>query len=145
APPGTDKLLRLLQLLPRIDLLLLVTIPAEMARFVVAKAARLAADANVMNVALVANMTTHVCSACGHDSPLFDADGANRLAASANVPLWAEVPFDARLATLTDAGTPFALVLPDTAPAHQLRRLAERVAADLPATPRVQQPAPAAP
>lgn len=138
APPGTDKILRLLQLLPRIDLLLLVTTPAEIARFVVAKAVRLASDAGAASIGLVANMTTHVCTACGHSSPLFDADGAHRLAASANVPLWAEVPFDARLAALTDAGRPFALELPDTPPARELRRLAERVAAVPRAMPAVQ-------
>jgi ATP-binding protein involved in chromosome partitioning len=138
APPGTDKIVRLLQLLPRIDLLLLVTTPAEIARFVVAKAVRLAVDAGVTQVGLVANMTTHVCTACGHSSPLFDADGAHRLADSANVPLWAEVPFDARVAAFTDAGRPFALVLPETAPARELRRLAARVAA----VPPLQQAAP---
>ena len=129
APPGTDKIVRLLQLLPRIDLLLLVTTPAEIARFVVAKAVHLATGSGVANVGLVANMTTHVCTVCGHSSPLFDADGARRLAASADVPLWAEVPFDARIAALTDAGRPFALELPDTAPGLELRRLADRVAA----------------
>lgn len=127
APPGTDRLLRLLQLLPRIDLLLLVTTPAEISRFVVAKAARLADDAGVAQVALVANMTTHVCAACGHSSELFAADGATRLARSADLPLWAEVPFDARFATLTDAGRPFALEVPDAAPSLELRRLADHV------------------
>jgi ATP-binding protein involved in chromosome partitioning len=138
APPGTDKILRLLQLLPRVDLLLLVTTPAEIARFVVAKAVRLAVDAGVGNLGLVANMTTHVCTACGHRSPLFDADGARRLAASADLPLWAEIPFDARLAACTDAGRPFALELPDTAPALELHALARRVAAIPPALSSVQ-------
>lgn len=127
APPGTDRLLRLLELLPRIDLLLLVTTPAEISRFIVAKAARLAMDAGVDAVALIANMTTHTCVACGHDSPLFAADGAARLATSAGVPLWAEIPFDAHFATLTDSGRPFALELPDAAPSRELRRLADRV------------------
>jgi ATP-binding protein involved in chromosome partitioning len=138
APPGTDKIVRLLQLLPRIDVLLLVTTPAEIARFVVAKAVHLAMESGVADVGLVANMTTHVCTACGHTSPLFDADGAHRLALSANVPLWAEVPFDARLAALTDAGRPFALELPDTAPARELRRLADRIAALRPVPSAVQ-------
>lgn len=127
APPGTDKLLRLVQLLPRIDLLLLVTTPAEISRFVVAKAARLAADASIADVALVANMTTHTCTACGHHSALFAADGAARLATATGLPLWAELPFDARFATLTDAGRPCALEVPDAAPSRAMRRLADRV------------------
>jgi ATP-binding protein involved in chromosome partitioning len=129
APPGTDKLVRLLELLPRIDTLLLVTTPSEMARFVVAKSARLARDAGARTTALVANMTAHRCAACGHDSPLFDDDGARRLADATHLPVWAEIPFDARLAHATDAGTPCVLApaCADTPAARALRTIAHRL------------------
>ena len=77
-----------------------------------------------MTVQLVANMTTHRCAACGHDSPLFDDDGARRLAEAADLPVWADVPFDARLAHATDAGTPW--VLGGVAAALGVRALARR-------------------
>jgi ATP-binding protein involved in chromosome partitioning len=129
APPGTDKLVRLLELLPRVDALLLVTTPSEIARFVVAKSARLARDAGVRDVGLIANMTTHRCAACGHDSPLFDDDGARRLAASTGLPVWAEIPFDARLPHATDAGTPYVLAhaYAQAPAARALRDLASRL------------------
>jgi ATP-binding protein involved in chromosome partitioning len=131
APPGTDKLVRLLELLPRIDALLLVTTPSEIARFVVAKSARLARDAGTTAVAIVANMTTHRCDACGHASPLFEADGAQRLAEATGLPVWAEIPFDARLAARTDAGSPFVLH-EEPAPARAaLLALAQRVTTEL--------------
>jgi ATP-binding protein involved in chromosome partitioning len=132
APPGTDKLVRLLELLPRIDALLLVTTPSEIARFVVAKSARVAREAGARNVGLVANMTSHRCAACGHDSPLFDDDGARRLAGATGLTVWAEIPFDARLAHATDAGAPYVLddAHPDAPAAHALRRLADRVRVD---------------
>ena len=145
APPGTDKLLRLIELLPRIDALMLVTTPSEMARFVVAKSARLARAAGAQTVALVANMTTHRCEACGHASPLFDADGARRLSEATGLPVWAEIPFDAHVATLTDAGAPFVLHDTESAAGAALVALAERLRAELPrpaATPASPDPPP---
>lgn len=128
APPGTDRLLRMLQLLPRADIVLLVTTPAEIARSVVGRSIATARQAGARHLALVGNMTAHVCERCGFDAPLFEADGARRLAEEANVELWAEVPFDPRVAVSTDSGRPFALERPDTPAALALAGLAAHVA-----------------
>ncbi|HEX7050453.1 MAG TPA: P-loop NTPase [Longimicrobiales bacterium] len=130
APPGTDRIERLLGLVPRLDAVLLVTTPSEAARFVVAKSVRLARDAGVAAVGLVANMCAYVCPTCGSAAPLFDADGARRLAEAAALPLWTEIPFDPRLAASTDAGAPFVLGTRDAPAAHALRALADRLERD---------------
>ena len=70
-PPGTDKISRLLQLVPSLDIALLVTTPSEMSRFVVSKSARLVRLARVPCVGLVANMTQYLCPDCGHEGPSF--------------------------------------------------------------------------
>jgi ATP-binding protein involved in chromosome partitioning len=134
APPGTDKITRLLQLLPRVDALLLVTTPSEIARFIVAKSARLARDAGVGRVGLAINMSGHVCEACGHHSPLFaDGDSASeglddaRAGSIQDVETWAEVPFDRRLALTTDRGVPFVIQYPDTAAARAIQILSGRL------------------
>lgn len=123
APPGTDKLTRLLQLLPRIDDLLIVTTPSEIARFVVAKSLRLARDAGAHRTGLVVNMTAHVCEACGHRAPLFD-DDATRAQGSLE-DAWAEIPFDRRLALATDRGQPFVLSAPESPAGRALGALAD--------------------
>ena len=89
-PPGSDKLTRLLALLPRLDALALVTTPSAAARFVVSKTARAAREAGVETVGLVANMTSWHCGACGAEEPLYGADGARALAAETGLPIWAE-------------------------------------------------------
>jgi ATP-binding protein involved in chromosome partitioning len=129
-PPGTDKLARLLSLLPRLDALALVTTPSEAARYVVAKSARAAREAGVANVGLVANMTAYLCPACGAEEALWKADGARALAEAAGLPVWAEVPFDPALAAATDAGRPIVLDRIDSPAAHALRALAARLAGD---------------
>jgi ATP-binding protein involved in chromosome partitioning len=131
-PPGTDKMTRAFQLIPEPAGVLLVTTPSEAARAVVHRSARLIRDLGASRVGLVANMTGHVCSACGHQEPLFQADAARALARDTGLELWAEIPFSRRVARETDAGRPPVLD-PDGDPAVQaLLALAARVAATTP-------------
>lgn len=125
-PPGTDRIERLLDLVPRPDVVLLVTTPSEIARSVVARSARLLRDAGVPCTGLVANMTAYV-DETGGERPLYAADGAARLAREAGLELWAEVPFEPSFAALTDAGSPPAVERPDTAAARAIERLAARL------------------
>jgi ATP-binding protein involved in chromosome partitioning len=126
-PPGTDKIRRLLELIPDLDQMLLVTTPSETSRFVVSKSVRMAREASVGTVALVANMVGHTCPECGHVSELFTGDGANRLEEESGVPLWAEIPFDPRLGAATDSGTPLVITDPDAHSSRAILALADRV------------------
>ncbi len=105
-PPGTDKIRRLLELVPTLPVALLVSTPAEMSRAVVLRSIRLVREAGVPSVALVANMTEYLCPDCGHRGSLFRGDGVRRLAEESGLPIWAEVPFDPRLGEATDRGVP---------------------------------------
>jgi ATP-binding protein involved in chromosome partitioning len=126
-PPGTDKIARLLELIPELDQMLIVTTPSETARFVVAKSVRMALEASVGTVALVSNMSGHTCSECGHVSELFSGDGAKRLEEESGLPVWAEIPFDPRLGAATDAGTPLVITDPAAESSRAIIALADRV------------------
>ena len=126
-PPGTDKIRRLLELVPEVDQMLLVTIPSETSRFVVSKSVRMAREADVGTVALVANMVGHTCPECGHVSELFTGDGAKRLEEESGVPVWAEIPFDPRFGAATDSGTPLVITDPDAPSCRAILALADRV------------------
>ncbi len=126
-PPGTDKIARLLELVPDLDQMLLVTTPSETSRFVVAKSVRMAREAAVGTVALVSNMAGHTCPECGHVSELFAGDGANRLQEESGVPLWAEIPFDPRFGAATDSGTPLVITDPEARSSRAILALADRV------------------
>lgn len=126
-PPGTDRISRLLDLLPQPSQTLLVTTPAEITRFVVAKSARLLRDANVAPVGIVANMTAYV-DASGSRKPLFDGGGARALAEETGLDVWAEVPFDPALGFATDRGSPYVLGAEgDASAARAIGALASRV------------------
>ena len=126
-PPGTDKIRRLLELVPDLDQMILVTTPSETSRFVVSKSVRMAREAALGTVALVANMAGHTCPECGHLSELFAGDGANRLEEESGVPIWAEIPFDPRFGTATDSGTPLVITDPDAHSSRAILALADRV------------------
>lgn len=126
-PPGTQKIRRLLELVPDLDRLLLVTIPSELSRLVVSRSVRMALEAEGPEVSLVANMTEYVCPDCGESHPLFPGDGAEKLASETELEIWARVPFDPRLGASTDAGRPGVLELPDSPASLALTGLAERL------------------
>lgn len=103
-PPGTDKISRLLELVPELPAALVVTTPSEMARAVVARSIRLLDEAGVPSLGIVANMSEYLCPGCGGRHPLFPGDGARRLSETTGVPIRARIPFDPGLARRTDEG-----------------------------------------
>jgi ATP-binding protein involved in chromosome partitioning len=94
---------------------------------VVSKSVRMAREAAVGTVALVANMVGHTCPECGHVSELFTGDGAKRLEEESGVPVWAEIPFDPRLGGATDSGNPLVITDPDAHSCRAIIALADRV------------------
>lgn len=121
-PPGTDRIGRLLEL-ARPHIALLVTTPAEMARVVVARSARLLQEAGLQRIGIVANMTSFVAPD-GTTHRLFTGDGARVLARETGLPIHAEIPFDPRLAALTDGGAPIVLSDPARPASNAFRELA---------------------
>lgn len=126
-PPGTDRIRRLLELVPDLHRTLLVTTPAHMSRLVVSRSIRLVREARPDSLALVANMTELVCPDCGCRTALFPGKGEEDLADSSGLELWARIPFDPRLGATTDRGRPVVLSEPDAPSARALEGLADRL------------------
>jgi ATP-binding protein involved in chromosome partitioning len=128
--PGTDRIARLLELVPEPAALLLVTTPSEMARRVVARSVRFALEARLPRVGLVENMTGWTCPECGARTELFQRGGPE-LDGDGAVERWADVPFDPRLAHSTDQGEPFVLASPDAPASRAIRALGDRLRREL--------------
>lgn len=128
--PGTDRIARLLDLIPEPAATLLVTTPSEMARRVVARSVRFVREAGLQRVGLVENMTDWICPDCGARTSLFDPAGPE-LTGKGGIERWGQIPFDPRLARTTDEGTPFVLAEPDAPAARALQTLAARLRREL--------------
>ena len=124
--PGTDRIGRLLDLVPDPAAMILVTTPSEMARRVVARSVRLVREARVRRVGLVENMTSWECPDCGAHTDLYEPAGPD-LSGHDGIEKWGEVPFDPRLARSTDAGTPFVLSHPEAPASLAIHEIAAQL------------------
>jgi len=105
-PPGTNQAATLCGLLPKLDGILMVSIPTEVSGLVVNRAIALLADglkAPVLGV--VENMCGYLHVETGEVLPLF-APGNN---AYRDVPVLGRLPFDHRMASSCDRGVPFVM------------------------------------
>lgn len=105
-PPGTgDIQLTLAQKLP-ISAAIVVTTPQDIALADAARGIALFEKVNIPVLGLVENMSTHVCSACGHEEAIFGAGGAARLAANCQQALLGQIPLDRSICQDADDGKP---------------------------------------
>jgi ATP-binding protein involved in chromosome partitioning len=80
---------------------------------------------------IVENMSTHLCSRCGHAEPIFGEGGGQRLAAEHGVALLGQLPLDIRIREQTDGGRPTVVADPDGPLGRVWRDVARRTAARL--------------
>jgi len=83
---------------------------------------------------VVENMSTHVCSNCGHEEHVFGAGGGRRMAEQYGVDLLAELPLDIRIREQTDAGKPTVVAEPESALGRAYIEMARNVAGRLAAS-----------
>jgi len=87
-PPGTgDEPLSIMQLLPEMDGVVIVTIPSEVSQEVVKKAVTFSRKMNIPIIGIVENMSGFVCPECGVG----------------------KIPIDPQICEDSDKGTPFVL------------------------------------
>ena len=130
-PPGAERTVQYADFLGPRTSFLLVTIPSEVARGVVARSvAALSKGANRV-LGYVENMSGYYCRDCNAIRPLFEGRGnANAL----EIPCLGTVPFDPELARHCDLGLPFA-ELPDAPVRQALEHLALQLLDRLESTP----------
>jgi ATP-binding protein involved in chromosome partitioning len=130
-PPGTgDTQLTLSQRVP-VSGAVIVTTPQDIALLDARKGLRMFEKVEVPVLGIVENMSTHVCSKCGHEEHIFGAGGGRRMAEQYGVDLLAELPLDIRIREQADGGRPTVVAEPDSALARAYIDLARRTSARL--------------
>ena len=130
-PPGTgDIQLTLAQRVP-VSGAVVVTTPQDIALLDARKGLRMFQKVAVPVLGIVENMSTHVCSKCGHEEPVFGSGGGARMAEQYGVDLLASLPLDIRIREETDGGRPTVVADPDGPIGRAYLQMARRTAARL--------------
>ncbi|MEM2921821.1 MAG: Mrp/NBP35 family ATP-binding protein [Candidatus Bathyarchaeia archaeon] len=107
-PPGTgDEPLSVMQLIPEMDGVVIVTIPSEVSQRVVRKAVTFVRQLKVPIIGVVENMSGFVCPVCGTEANIFGVGGGEKIAKMMKVPFLGRVPLDPKVCIDSDKGKPF--------------------------------------
>jgi ATP-binding protein involved in chromosome partitioning len=130
-PPGTgDIQLTLAQKVP-VSGAIIVTTPQDIALLDARKGLKMFEKVDVPVLGIIENMSTHICSNCGHEEHIFGEGGGKRMAEQYGVDLLGSIPLDMRIREETDAGRPTVVADPDGRIGLIFRDIARRVAAKL--------------
>ena len=130
-PPGTgDIQLTLAQRIP-VAGAVTVTTPQAVAVDDVRRAVAMFAKVKIPVLGVVENMSTHICSSCGHEDDIFGRGGGESIAAESGLCFLGQLPLQAELGRSTDEGAPIVVSDPGHPAALRFRDLARKVSARL--------------
>jgi ATP-binding protein involved in chromosome partitioning len=121
-PPGAERTVQYADFLGPRTSFVLVTIPSEVSRGVVARSVAALSKGPNRLLGYVENMSGYYCRDCNAVKPLF----ASSEAAALGIPCLGTVPFDPELARWCDLGIPLE-ELPDTPIGRALDRVAQQL------------------
>jgi ATP-binding protein involved in chromosome partitioning len=127
-PPGTgDIQLTLAQKVP-VTGAVIVTTPQDIALLDARKGLKMFEKVGIPIIGIVENMSTHICSSCGHEEHIFGAGGGDKMCKDYSTELLGSLPLDIKIREQTDAGRPTVVADPDGQVADIYRSIARRIA-----------------
>ncbi|MDI3325661.1 iron-sulfur cluster carrier protein ApbC [Pontibacterium granulatum] len=130
-PPGTgDVQLTLSQKVP-VAGAVVVTTPQDIALLDAKKGVEMFRKVDIPVLGVVENMSTHICSNCGHIEHIFGEGGGERISEQYDTELLGNLPLSLSIRQQVDAGHPTVLSDPDSAEAELYRDIARKVGAVL--------------
>ena len=108
-PPGTgDTQLTMIQKIP-VTAAVLVTTPQDIALLDAQKALAMFKKVEIPVLGVIENMSTYICTNCGHEDHIFGQDGGQRMATEFDVPLLGQMPLNIDIRKHMDEGAPTTL------------------------------------
>jgi ATP-binding protein involved in chromosome partitioning len=127
-PPGTgDIQLTLSQKVP-VTGAVIVTTPQDIALLDARKGLRMFEKVGIPILGVVENMSTHICSNCGHTEAIFGAGGGEKMCRDFGVDFLGQLPLTMAIREQTDSGTPTVVADPDGPVAQIYKHIARKVA-----------------
>lgn len=127
-PPGTgDIQLTLAQKVP-VTGAVIVTTPQDIALLDARKGLRMFEKVDIPIIGIVENMSTHICSNCGHAEAIFGEGGGEKMCAEYGVDFLGGLPLTMSIRQQADSGTPTVAAEPDGQVAAIYKAIARKVA-----------------
>lgn len=127
-PPGTgDEPLSVMQLIPEMDGVVIVTIPSEVSQIVVSKAITFSRQLKIPVMGIIENMSGFVCPKCGAETDIFKVGGGQKISGESDVPFLGKIPLDPRICEDSDRGLPFILEHPNSPAAKAFMEIVENI------------------
>ncbi|WP_373018693.1 iron-sulfur cluster carrier protein ApbC [Thiomicrorhabdus sp.] len=135
-PPGTgDVQLTLAQQIP-VTGSIIVTTPQQVSLIDAKKGLKMFEKVEIPILGIIENMSTHICSNCGHEEAVFGEHGGQKLAETYHVDFLGSLPLDKRIREEADMGKPTVTAEPNSSIAHKYRDMAHQVSAKIGITKR---------
>lgn len=127
-PPGTgDIQLTLAQKIP-VTGAIIVTTPQDIALLDARKGLKMFEKVGIPILGIVENMSTHICSNCGHEEHVFGAGGGESMCKDYNVDLLGSLPLDIKIREQADNGKPTVVAEPESTIATIYKSIARQSA-----------------
>jgi len=127
-PPGTgDVQLTLSQKVP-VTGAVIVTTPQDIALLDARKGLKMFEKVGIPILGIVENMSTHICSNCGHAESIFGEGGGQKMCADYGVDFLGGLPLTMAIRQQADSGTPTVVADPDGQIAGIYKEIARKLA-----------------
>ncbi|TFW11694.1 iron-sulfur cluster carrier protein ApbC [Massilia arenosa] len=127
-PPGTgDIQLTLSQKVP-VTGAVIVTTPQDIALLDARKGLKMFEKVGIPILGVVENMSTHICSNCGHVEAIFGQGGGEKMCRDFGVDFLGQLPLTLEIREQTDSGKPTVVADPDGAVSNIYKSIARKVA-----------------
>ncbi|HEY5801681.1 MAG TPA: iron-sulfur cluster carrier protein ApbC, partial [Burkholderiaceae bacterium] len=135
-PPGTgDIQLTLSQKVP-VTGAVIVTTPQDIALLDARKGLKMFEKVGIPILGIVENMSTHICSNCGHAEAIFGEGGGRKMCEQYGVDFLGALPLAMAIRQQTDTGRPTVVAAPDGPEAAIYKEIARKVAIKVAASSR---------
>ncbi|NVM30874.1 MAG: Mrp/NBP35 family ATP-binding protein [Candidatus Helarchaeota archaeon] len=127
-PPGTgDEPLSILQLIPNIAGVVIVTTPQDVALLDVRKSITMVKEMHVPILGIVENMSGFICPKCGHETKIFSEGGGKKASEEMDIPFLGSIPIDANITQDGDKGIPFIIKNAKSKAAEAFNRITHNI------------------
>jgi ATP-binding protein involved in chromosome partitioning len=127
-PPGTgDIQLTLAQKIP-VTGAIIVTTPQDIALLDARKGLKMFEKVSIPILGIVENMSTHICSQCGHEEHIFGSGGGALMSKDYSVDLLGSLPLDIKIREQSDGGKPTVIADPNGPIAAIYKKIARAAA-----------------